>query len=173
MDYAPKADSNGFTVAVHRIAAIWALFGGAALVVVVSVNMISVIGSVFGSPFPGDFELTEMGIAISAFAFLPFCQVIGSNVTADIFTASASARTIALLTFLSAVIAFLFSCILLWRMFYGMVDLKQYDYTTAILQIPQWLAYVPILISLALLALAALATLLDEAETMRAGDDHV
>ncbi|WP_108483135.1 TRAP transporter small permease [Oceaniglobus ichthyenteri] len=173
MENPAKTDSSGFFAVVRRITAAWAILGGVVLILVVSVNMFSVIGGLFASPFPGDFELTQMGIAISVFAFLPYCQVTGANVTADIFTSAASARTIAFLTFLGAVIALLFSGILLWRMFYGMLDQKEFDYTTAILSIPQWLAYVPILISLALLALAAVATLLTEAETMRSGGDHV
>ena len=60
-------------------------------------NAISVTGSaVFGRPFPGDFELTEMGVAVAAFSFLPYCQLTGANVTADIFTSGASRAWIAI-----------------------------------------------------------------------------
>ena len=82
-----------------------------------------------------------------------------SNVTADIFTQRAGPRTIALLNLLGSIIALAFSVLLLWRMYAGMLDQKQYAYETSILQVPIWLAYVPILMSLALLAVAALLTL--------------
>lgn len=166
-------DSNGFTVAVHRIVRLWALLGGAVLLAVVAINMFSVVGSIFGAPFPGDFELTEMGIAIAAFAFLPYCQAVGANVTADIFTAAASPRWIAFLTLTGALVALAFSLILIWRMYFGMLDRKTYDYMTAILQIPQWIAFLPILISLALLALACIATIIEEANIVKNGNSYV
>ena len=77
----------------------WALAGGVVLCAVVAINSASVVGTVFGLPVPGDFELTEMGVAIAAFAFLPYCQLARSNVTADIFTSRLSARWISVLTF--------------------------------------------------------------------------
>ncbi|EEA94593.1 hypothetical protein PJE062_581 [Pseudovibrio sp. JE062] len=40
-----------------------------------------------------------------------------------------------------------------------MSDQRDYEYTTAILQIPVWYAYVPVLISLFLLSVGAIITL--------------
>ncbi len=137
----------------------WALLGGALLLAVVAVNVVSVLGAIFDSPFPGDFELTEMGVANAAFAFLPYCQLTRSNVTADIFTQNAGPRMVAFLRLLSSIVAFLFGLLLLWRMYAGMLDQKQYNYETSILQVPIWMAFVPVLISLALLAVAAAITL--------------
>lgn len=143
----------------------WALMGGVVLLLVVAVNMISVVGGIFGTPFPGDFELTEMGVAIAAFSFLPYCQLKDANVTADVFTSRASARVKAVLSLLASFIAFGFSVLLLWRMYLGMEDQRLYDYTTTILQIPHWLAFIPILISLGLVAVAAVITLHNAAST--------
>ena len=137
----------------------WALLGGAVLLAVVAINVISVLGAMFDAPFPGDFELTEMGVANAAFAFLPYCQLTRSNVTADIFTQKAGPRMLAFLRLLSSLVALLFSLLLLWRMYAGLLDQKQYNYETSILQVPIWLAYVPVLVSLALLAVAAGITL--------------
>lgn len=137
----------------------WALLGGVVLLAVVLVNVASVVGAVVWKPFPGDFELTEIGVAVAAFAFLPYCQLTGANVTADIFTAGASPRWLTLFSLLASVMALGFSLLMLWRMSFGMLDQKAYGYTTAILQFPHWLAYLPILLSLALLAVAALLTL--------------
>jgi TRAP-type C4-dicarboxylate transport system permease small subunit len=102
--------------------------------------------------------MTEMWVAVAAFMFLPYCQLTGANVTADIFTARAGPRTIALRELLSAVIALGFSVLLLWRMYYGLLDYREYVETTTTLHVPIWYAYIPALISLALLALASLIT---------------
>lgn len=146
---------------VRRIVAGWALAGGAMLLVTVTMNVLSVAGGVFWKPFPGDFELTEIGVAIAAFSFLPYCQLTGANVTADIFTTNASRKTLAFFSLFASVVALGFSLLLAHRMYFGMLDQKVYGYTTAILQVPHWLAYIPILISLLLLAVAAALTLYD------------
>ncbi len=158
-----KQRETGAYGLVSRIITGWALLGGTVLIAVVLMNTWSVIGNQFGASFPGDFEMTEIGIAISAFAFLPYCQLTGANVTADIFTSRASPRWIALFSLVASVVALGFSLLLFWRMYAGMVDQKTYGYTTAILQFPHWIAYIPILVSLALLAVASLATLRNSA----------
>lgn len=139
----------------------WALLGGLLLLGVVLINVFSVVGAVFWQPFPGDFELTEVGIAVAAFSFLPYCQLTGANVTADIFTSRASPRWVAGFSLLASIVALGFSLLLVSRMYLGMLDQKAYGYTTTILQFPQWIAFIPILISLALLAVAALITLIE------------
>jgi len=137
----------------------WALLGGLVLVALVLMSTWSVTSSaILGAPVPGDFEMVEVGVAIAAFSFLPYCQLTGANVSADIFTAKASRQTVAFLQALSAIIAFGFSLILLWRMNAGMSDYQEYLETTAILSFPIWMAFVPILISLGLLAIAAAIT---------------
>lgn len=120
----------------------WAMLGGVVLLAVVAVNVVSVLGGIFWKPFPGDFELTEIGVAVAAFAFLPFCQLTGANVTADIFTARASPRWVAVFGLLASVVALCFAALLLWRMNLGLIDKRSYGYTTAILQIPLWYGFV-------------------------------
>lgn len=136
------------------------------LLAVVVMHTWSVIGNQFGLPFPGDFEMTEIGIAIAAFSFLPYCQLTGSNVTADIFTSGASRRAIAIFTLLGSLVAFGFSLLLLWRMYAGMLDQKNYEYETAVLQFPNWIGWIPVLISLALLAVASLTTILRDVRSI-------
>jgi TRAP-type C4-dicarboxylate transport system permease small subunit len=145
----------------------WALAGGLLLLAVVLMTTWSVFASaVFGEPFPGDFELTEIGVAVAAFSFLPYCQITNSNVSADIFTSRAGPRTVAALVALASLIAICFSLILLWRMYAGMIDYQIYLETTAILQIPLWYGFVPILFSLALLCLASIITLVESFSDM-------
>ena len=151
-----------------RVTTLWALAGGAVLLAVIGVNLVSILGVAAGlGPAPGDFELTEMGVAIAAFAFLPYCQATGRNVTADLFTKGLGPRARAGLELLASLVALLFALLLLWRMGAGMGDQRLYGYTTTILQIPVWWGFAASLASLALLAFAALATALDAAARMR------
>lgn len=146
----------------------WALAGGAALLAVILVNTVSVTGAFAANmPFPGDFELTEIGVCVAAFAFLPYCQLAGANVTADIFTQSAGPRWRAGFAFAASLAALLFALLLMWRMYAGMLDQREYGYTTAILQLSHWKAYVPILFSLGLLAVASVMTLGDNWRAMK------
>ena len=150
------AEPRGF---VARVIEVWALLGGIVLLgIVLMVAWSATRGFFFNRPLQGDVEMTEMWVAVAAFMFLPYCQLTGANVTADIFTARAGPRTIALLELLSAVIALGFSVLLLWRMYYGLLDYREYVETTTTLHVPIWYAYIPALISLALLALASLIT---------------
>ena len=141
---------------VRKLITAWALMGGVLLLAVVVMNTLSVAGSVaIAKPFPGDFEMTEIGVCVAAFSFLPYCQMTRSDVSADIFTSRASDLWIGIFSLAASVVALGFGLLLMWRMYAGMLDQKTYNYTTAILQFPHWVAFVPILISLALLALAA------------------
>lgn len=158
---------NGLAAVADRLITAWALLGGVMLLAVVLMNTYTVIGNNFGAPFPGDFEMTEMGVCIAAFAFLPYCQLTGANVTADIFTSRAGPRWIGIFRTAASVVALCFAALLLWRMFAGMLDQKEYGYTTAILQVPHWWAYVPVLVSLALLLVAAVLTLGESVDAAR------
>lgn len=142
-----------------RATEVWALLGGVLLfAIALMTSYSSGAGWLIGKPLPGDVELVEMLTAVSVFMFLPYCQITGANVTADLFTARAGPRTVALLELLGSAVALAFSLLLLWRMGLGLLDYRQYVETTTILKIPIWTAYLPALASLALLAAAAAAT---------------
>ncbi|SPJ25993.1 TRAP transporter small permease [Palleronia abyssalis] len=155
-DDAPPGPADGV---LGRLVTLWALLGGGLLAGIVAVNLWAVIGGAVGIPFAGDFELTEMGTAVAVFTFLPYCQLTRQNVTAEIFTARASPRLVAWLSAVGSALAVVFGAVLLWRMSAGLMDQRSYGYATTILQIPVWWAFVPILISLGMLCLAAIATL--------------
>jgi TRAP-type C4-dicarboxylate transport system permease small subunit len=157
-DGAPEA-AEGPQGLLRRLVEFWALLGGLLLLAIALMTAWSATSAwLFGKPLPGDVEMVEMLTALSVFMFLPYCQLTGANVTADLFTQGAGPRTIAFLTLLGAVIALGFSLVLLWRMYYGLLDYRQYVETTTILRIPIWYAYPPALASLALLAAAAVAS---------------
>ena len=147
---------------VRRATAIWALLGGVVIGLVVAANVWSVAGgALFSRPVPGVYEIVQVGVAMGMFMFLPYCQITGANVSADIFTDRLRGRAQDSMVALGSTIALAFAAFLLWRMYYGLIDLQEYRETTTIYQVPIWIAYVPVLISLALLSLAALVNLIE------------
>lgn len=145
--------------ALRRAVELWALLGGFLLLAVVFLTTWSATsGVLLAKPLPGDVELTEMLTAVAVFMFLPYCQLTGANVTADVFTARAGPRTVAFLALLSALVALAFSVLLIWRMYEGLQDYREYEETTTILRIPIWYAYLPALASLALLICACVGS---------------
>jgi len=148
--------------ALRKIIELWALAGGLLLLAVVLLNAASLTGNIFlNQPVPGDFEIVEMGVAVAVFAFLPYCQITGANVSADIFTARAGPRTISALSVIASLVAFGFAALLFWRMYLGLLDYREYREVTTIYQIPIWIAFVPILMSLFLLSLGCVLTCID------------
>jgi TRAP-type C4-dicarboxylate transport system permease small subunit len=146
----------------------WALGGGIVLLAVALMTTWSAFsGWVFGKPLPGDFELTEILVAVAVFTFLPYCQQTDANVTADLFTARAGPRALAAFRLLGGLLALMVALVLAWRTWAGLLDYRKYVETTAILKIPIWWAYVPALASLALLVLACLIVLRDELRALR------
>lgn len=155
---------------VLRVCTGWAVLGGMILLAVAIINVASVLrAAIFGMALSADFELTEIGVAVAAFSFLPYCQIGGHNVTADIFTAKASRFWLSLFSLVSAVVACGFGLILLWRMYFGMLDKLTYGEVTHVLSIPTWYGMMLALPSLALLAVAAAVTVHEEFHTMFRG----
>ena len=151
---------NRFVPIVRATTRYWAYIGGALVFAIVMVNVYSIVGMVlFRRPFPGVYEIVQVGTAVAMFMFLPYCQITGSNVTADVFTTRLRRRTVVRLGGLGALLGLAFALFLLWRMGSGLNDVYVYRETTAIYQFPIWVAYVPILASLVLLSLAAIANL--------------
>ena len=67
-----------------------ALGGGLTILAVAGLISASVVGRwLFDFPIPGDFDLAQIGTAVAVFTFLPLCQLRGSNIIVDFFTAAA------------------------------------------------------------------------------------
>ena len=154
----------------RRIIEWWAVGGGIVLLgIALMTTWSAATGFLINKPLPGDFELTEILVAVAVFAFLPYCQLTDANVTADIFTANAGARAIGAFRLFASVLALAIGVVLTWRTWAGLLDYRQYVETTAILKIPIWTAYVPALASLGLLILACLITFKDSWRLLRRG----
>jgi TRAP-type C4-dicarboxylate transport system permease small subunit len=158
---------------VRKLIEYWALLGGVLLLGVVLVTAWSLFRDiVWSQPVTGENEIVQVGIAVAVFSFLPYCQLTGANISADIFTARLGARVIALLTLLGAAVALVFACILVWRTWAGLFDYREYLETTPIMQFPIWMAFIPILISIVLLVLASAISIYEAIDDFRAGRER-
>jgi TRAP-type C4-dicarboxylate transport system permease small subunit len=149
----------------------WALAGGAVLLALVLITAGSAISNLlFNVPFAGEYELAKHFVGIAIFTFLPYCQLTGANVTVDIFTEGMGRRAKAAMLAVSSLLAGAFSILLLRQMSYGFIDYVRYPEETATLHLPLWTAFPPILVSLALLLIAATITAHDAWRAMRGVD---
>lgn len=164
----PRPPRTGAAAWVARAVRLWALAGGVVLLVVVAANVFEVATAALlpltGYRFTGAVELTELGAAVALFCFLPWCQLHDAHVRADVFTAGAGPRAVAFMGLAAALVGLVVFAVLLWRMTGGLSDQRAFGYRTAILSLPVWWAYVPVIVSLALTAVAALVRV---AETAR------
>ena len=149
----------GLVNSTRQLIRLWALLGGFILIGIILMTAYSAtLNLLLNAPVAGDFEIVEMGVAIAVFCFLPFCQLEKANVSVDIFTMKAGPKSVALMSILASILAVCLASLLLWRMSLGMLDYREYEEYTAILSIPIWIAFPPILFSLFLLILASLIT---------------
>jgi len=140
--------------------ALWLAYaGGALLAAVAAMTVVSVMMRwLLGSPIPGDYELATMGTAIVVFSFLPLCQIRRGNVLVDVFTLRAPRRAKAAMDLVGSALYTGFAVVLGLQMYQGMreripdPDNFVYGETTMVLQLQIWPAFVPILVSLALLS---------------------
>ncbi|HEX9811751.1 MAG TPA: TRAP transporter small permease [Burkholderiales bacterium] len=137
---------------------LWAFgVGGFTLVGIVLMTAYSAASNfLIGQPIAGDFEIVQFGVGVAAFCFLPLAQLTRANIVVDIFTVRASDRTRAAMDLLGALVAVTVAVGLLWRMSIGLRDYYVHQEYTAIIGIPLWWAFPPILFSLFLLLIAAL-----------------
>jgi len=150
------------TRALDLLARAFALAGGAVLVAMTGMSVVSITGrTVLGRPLAGDFELVQVGCAAAVAAFLPYCQLRRGNIIVDFFTARASPRTQAGLDALGALLLAAVMGLLAWRTAAGMLTIKAAGEITMIVGFPVWLGYAAIVPSLALTALVGLATAVD------------
>lgn len=137
----------------------WALFGGLILVGLVLMTAASALSNLLlNRPFPGDYEVVKHGVAIAAFAFLPYAQLTHANVTVDLLTEGIGPRAKALATLAASLIAMLVAAILFRQMWLGMLDYIIYREVMVSLPVPLWTAFPPALLSLALLVVAGAIT---------------
>ena len=154
-----RAPTDPLGVLLFRLCRAFALAGGLVLVAMALMSLASIIGrAVFTKPLLGDYELVQLGCAISVAAFLPFCQMRGGHVLVDFFTANARHSIRATLDTFGALLLGVAAAVFAWRLTAGAIGLAAANDQTTILEIPTWWAVALMVPSFALLAAAGFYT---------------
>jgi TRAP-type C4-dicarboxylate transport system permease small subunit len=150
------------------LARAFALAGGALLVAITGMSVLSIAGrALLARPVSGDFELVQVACGAGVAAFLPWCQRRRGNIIVDFFTVRAPKRVQAALDAFGALVLAAVMALLAWRTAAGMLTVKAAGEVTMIVGFPVWIGYAAIVPSLALAALVALATALEAGKAVR------
>lgn len=153
----PVGAETGVGRALARVCEFLALIGGAAMLFVTAVTVISIAGrDLFGTPVTGDYEITEIGVGVAVFLFFPYTQITGQNIVAEFFTAHLSRRKREWLEAVHAAIFAAIAAFLCWRLFVGCIERIETAEMTMLLQIPLWWGYAVAVGALAVLAAVCL-----------------
>jgi len=154
-----RAPTDPVGLLLFRLCRALALAGGLVLVAMTLMSLASIIGrAAFNKPLPGDYELVQLGCAISVAAFLPFCQMRGGHVLVDFFTANARHSVRAALDAFGALLLGVVAAVFAWRLTAGALTFAAANDQTTILEIPTWWALALMVPSFALLAAAGFYT---------------
>lgn len=135
---------------VFRLSRWSAVLGGVLLAAV----MLMIVASVSGralvplglGPVPGDFELVEVGTAVSVFLFLPWCYLRGGHASVDLLYEAFPSGLKWFVTTLADVLMLVLWVMLTERLYEGMLEKREYLETTFILMMPMWWGYAMCLI---------------------------
>ncbi|MCZ0951392.1 MAG: TRAP transporter small permease [Rhodospirillaceae bacterium] len=137
---------------IERLTRAFAMAGGILLAGVMGMTVASVLGRLlFGTPVPGDYELTELACGIAVFAFFPYCHVTNANMVVDFFTSRLHPQHRAALDSVHSIAFTVMAGVIAWRLFVGALRKLQDGETTLFLAIPVYWAYIPALIAAGLL----------------------
>ncbi len=140
----------------ERLAQVLAVAGGLVLTGVTLMSLYSVLmRNLLGRPIVGDFELVQMGCAVSVAAFLPFTQLRNGNIFVDFFTARASPGTKAKLDAIGSLLVGSMLALLAWRTALGAESAFRNAESTMIMGLPTGWGYGLMVPSLTVAALAA------------------
>lgn len=109
-------------------------------------------------PVRGDFELVELGMAVTICLFLPLCQMTAGHARVDLFTQNMPVTVLRVLQALVDVLVAAVLVVIVWKLFEGLEAKQRAGTRTTLLQIPLWWAYLIGLSGLGLTALCSLYT---------------
>lgn len=126
-------------------------------------SSVSVLGrSLFGEGIPGDYELVQMLSAMGISMCLPYCQLRKGHVFVDFFTLWAPNRLKNHLDAFAAILLAACAFLLAWRIWNGLLEMREYEETSMVLALPIWWGYVPVVPAFVLLGVTALHTAYQE-----------
>ncbi|PXW70810.1 TRAP-type C4-dicarboxylate transport system permease small subunit [Loktanella sp. PT4BL] len=134
------------------VARLLALAGGALLVAIVVLTVVSIAGRALFSagvccgPIRGIYDYTEIAVGAAIFAFLPWCQYMNSHAAVDLFKSTLPDIMNRSLNVLIDVGMLVLATLVAHRLWLGLLDKQRYGETTLIAQIPVWIGYAACLV---------------------------
>ena len=126
----------------HTLARFCAVLAGVLLTVITLMTCASLLGrNLIGVTLVGDFELTGVAAGAAIALFMPWCQVRRGNIIVDFFTARASARSVAALDRVGALLLGLAMAFLAWRTTLGGMSAWANKSGSMMLGFPDWIVY--------------------------------
>lgn len=134
----------------------WLAFaGGVIFTGLVIMSIVSIVGrKLFSAPVPGDVEVLQMFAAFASAAFFAYCHLMRGEVKVDFFTAHLAEPKRCFLDAMGSLLVGLVGALLAWRTWVGAMSLREGGESSAILEIPVWIAQALMVPSFILLALA-------------------
>lgn len=151
-----------------RISDIFAMTGGVIMLVVAAVTVASIIGrTTIGQSIEGDYEITEMGLAMAIFLFLPACYIHKGHVIVDLFTANCKPSTLYVLELIGDIVFTIVSFTFAYRMTLSGFEAKEYLEQSMLLELPTWWTFIVGVIAMTVCGLCGLYRLF---ATLRGGN---
>ncbi|WP_191602436.1 TRAP transporter small permease [Marinomonas algicola] len=151
-----------------RLSNVFALTGGFIMLSIAAVTVASIIGrSTMGQSIEGDYEITEMGLAMAVFLFLPECYIRKGHVIVDLFTSHCTPSTIHTLEIIGDLVFTVAVLTMAYRMSLSGLEAKEYLEQSMLLELPTWWTFIVGVISMTLCGLCGMYKLIT---TFRGGD---
>lgn len=126
-------------------------------VILIVMSIISIVGrKLFNAPIQGDIELMQMGTAVGAAAFLPYCEIYDHHIKVDAFTGWVALPVRAALDALAHSALVMMAVLLTWRTGLQVMDAYGSGEVSTLLSVPVWIPVALLVPSFALLAFTAL-----------------
>lgn len=149
------AESGTFGRMLLAMAKCFAYAGGLVFIGLVIMSIVSIVGrKLFNAPVPGDVEVLQMSAAVASASFFAYCHLMHGDVKVDFFTANMASAGRCFLDAAGSLLVGLVAAILAWRTGVGAMSLREAGESSAILEVPVWIAQALMTPSFVLLALA-------------------
>lgn len=140
----------------ERLSQILALAGGAVFLALVAMSIVSIVGrKLFSAPIQGDVELLQMGAAIGAAAFLPYCEIRDRHIKVEVLSGWMPAGIRMWLDIVAHLALAVMALMLTWRTGLQTLDIRASGEVSTLLSVPIWIPVALLVPSFALLTVNA------------------
>lgn len=138
-------DSSPLGRAIAWLARTLALAGGAALLFLIAMVVVSVVGRALIwaglRPIYGDYEISEALIGFAIFAFLPWAHLTRGHAVVSLLTDRFGALANRWILVITDIMMLVAAAFITWRLYFGMMDKFAYGETSLLLRMPLGWAY--------------------------------